>query len=134
VTKAQIVTAKSQPKETATLFSIGADETKAVGHSSYLGACQSLIAATCCDSKINVLWRDSQANSWVGKFAWAKLFANAVLFLPLLQLFQLLSLWRCTEHIHYHEPWTATMVPLDKAVTFRSETKICALFFLLCFL
>lgn len=85
VTKAQIVIAKSQPKETATLFPIGADEIKALGHSSYVGACQSLIIATCWDSKTNVSWRDTQANSGGVKFAWTKLFISTVLFLPLLQ-------------------------------------------------
>lgn len=85
VTKAQIVIAKSQPKETATLFPIGADEIKALGHSSYIAACQSLIIATCCDSKTNVSWRDTQANSEGVKFAWTKLFISTVLFLLLLQ-------------------------------------------------
>lgn len=79
MTKAQIVTVKSQPKETATLFSIGADEIKALGHSSYLEACQSLIIATCCDSKINVSWRDTQANSEGGRFARMKLCVSTVL-------------------------------------------------------
>lgn len=85
VTKAQIVIAKSQPKETATLFPIGADEIKALGHSSYIAACQSLIITTCCDSKTNVSWRDTQANSEGVKFAWTKLFISTVLFLLLLQ-------------------------------------------------
>lgn len=85
MTKAQLVIAKSQPKEIAMLFPIGADEIKAFGHSSYIGACQSLKIATCCDSKTNVSWRDTQANSEGVKFAWTKLFISTVLFLPLLQ-------------------------------------------------
>lgn len=84
VTKAQIITAKSQPKETAMLFPIEADEIKALGHSSYTGACQSLKIATWCDSKTNMSWRDTQANSEGVKFAWMKLFISTVLFLPLL--------------------------------------------------
>lgn len=52
---------------------------KALGHSSYLAACQTLIIATCCDSKVNVSWRDTQANSEGGKFAQTKPFISSVI-------------------------------------------------------
>lgn len=128
MTKAQIVIAKSQPKELAMLFPIGADEIKALGHSSCIGACQNLKFATCCDSKTNVSWRDTQANSEGVKFAWTKLFISTVLFLPLPQPLVFPLPCHCTEYICYCEPWMAAIGdPLGKAMTFWPEKKLCFL-------